>query len=188
MLSFLAHEDPSLEKTRQMMEALNEISWSYWTENVLYSWQWWFMLLSALIALYACFKLIDRNRLVSICLYGVFMLFIVTYLDTIGSELVLWEYPYMVIPWGARIICIDILITVGYVAIYQKWMAWKSYFLAIVSLAVVYAFILEPVAEALHIYIPIRWSHWYSFPVYIALGVLVKWLIDGLMRVESKQE
>lgn len=160
----------------------------YWREEVLYSFQWWFLLISTFVIGYLWWKFVDRSRLRNIVLHGFLTLSIVIFLDVLGSELHLWDYPKMVLPWGSRIICIDIIISLVFMMLYQRFRVWKTYILISLLMALTFAFILEPLAIFMNIYKPYAWKSVYSFPIYFLLSVFIKWLVDTIHRIETREK
>ncbi|MBZ9536806.1 hypothetical protein KGR20_21845 [Cytobacillus oceanisediminis] len=174
-----------LEKAQK---TLSHLRLDYWREEVLYSFQWWFLLISTFVIGYLWWKFVDRSRLRNIVLHGFLTLSIVIFLDVLGSELHLWDYPKMVLPWGSRIICIDIIISLVFMMLYQRFRVWKTYILISLLMALTFAFILEPLAIFMNIYKPYAWKSVYSFPIYFLLSVFIKWLVDTIHRIETREK
>ncbi|MFJ8268283.1 hypothetical protein [Peribacillus asahii] len=57
------------------------------------------------------------------------------------------------------------------------------YTLALVAMAVIYAFIGEPLAHWLDQTLYIKWRYIYSFFYYILTGIAVKWMVDKVVGV-----
>ncbi|WP_226669933.1 CBO0543 family protein [Metabacillus litoralis] len=175
-------------KITEIMEKQKELSimrWEYWETEVVFTPQWWFLLISFIILFLVWLVILDKTRLVSIFLFGFITFSIVSILDTLGGEMQLWEYPKMILPWGPRIVTIDLMITIFLMLLYQFFHTWKIYILATFCLSAVFSFVMEPIATYLDIYLPIHWSHFYSFPIYILLAVCIKFCVDKLLKTQK---
>lgn len=71
-----------------------------------------------------------------------------------------------------------------YMLIYQYFPDWIKFTIAISITAVIIAFMGEPLAIRLDIYEMNNWKHIYSFPLYIALG-LIKMILKKIIEKEK---
>lgn len=172
------------EIIRKQQEVLT-MRLEYWRTEVLFTPQWWFLLISFLILVILWLFIFDKKRVISITLFGFISFSIVSILDTLGGELLIWEYPKMVLPWGPRIVTIDLMISIFFMMIYQFFHSWKLYIIASACLSAIFSFILEPFASYLNIYMSLHWSHFYSFPIYILLTIFIKYVVDKLLKIEK---
>jgi hypothetical protein len=175
---------PTFQDIVDIHTKMSELRWQYWTENTVFSFEWWLLIIALISAWVVWWRLVDRRRTTEILLYGMFIFVVAIELDVIGGELGLWDYPAMVIPWGARLVCIDALIPVIYMLIYQYFPPWKSFILANTIMAFVFAFMAEPLLVWLNIYEPLTWRHIYSFPIYILIAIVFKWLVEKITKTE----
>ncbi|WP_121664408.1 CBO0543 family protein [Metabacillus litoralis] len=176
---------PSITDIMETQEKLSKMRWEYYQHDIIFSFQWWFLIVTFIILFIVWIRLLDKSRLLTILLFGFITLNIVTFLDTLGGELQIWEYPKMILPWGPRILCIDLMISIYFMLLYQFFTKWRSYIFASIVLAAVFSFIFEPIAKLLGIYIPISWSHLYSFPIYILLAISIRYLIEKLITINN---
>lgn len=176
---------PSLMDIMETQAKLSKIRWDYWRDDIIFSYQWWFLIITFVILFIVWIRLLDKRRLLTILLFGFITLNIVTFLDTLGGELQIWEYPKMILPWGPRILCIDLMISIYFMLLYQFFTKWRSYIFASIILSAIFSFIFEPIAILLGIYIQLSWSHFYSFPIYILLAVSIKWIVEKLIKINN---
>lgn len=173
------------ERMNEILSVQQELSllrWNYWKETVVFSPQWFFLLGSFLVLLIIWIKVVDKRKLHEILLFGLITLIIASVLDTVGGELNFWDYPYMVLPWGPRVISIDIMIAIFFMLLYQYFISWKTFLFGSVILSFIFTFIFEPIAIYLNIYKPLMWKSIYSFPIYILLAVSIRWLVVKLNK------
>lgn len=176
---------PSLMDIMETQAKLSKIRWDYWRNDIIFSYQWWFLIITFVILFIVWIRLLDKRRLLMILLFGFITLNIVTFLDTLGGELQIWEYPKMILPWGPRILCIDLMISIYFMLLYQFFTKWRSYIFASIILSAIFSFIFEPIAILLGIYIQLSWSHFYSFPIYILLAISLKWIVEKLIKINN---
>ncbi|MCI3927193.1 hypothetical protein MO973_44180 [Paenibacillus sp. TRM 82003] len=177
-------EEAMVERSKQLQDQLTRTREDLFFTDILFSPQW-LLIVGALIGAYVLlWRLIDRTRLFPILFVGLLIFGIALAADGIGADFLWWDYPHMLMPWGPRLLSVDLIIPVGYMLIYQYFRSWRPYFLASLVLAASYAFVLEPISQALDIYVLYKWKHIYSFPIYVGLALLAKGVAD---KVESKQ-
>ncbi len=131
-------------------------------------------------------KFVDRKRLMEILLYGFFVITVVTFFDEIGCQLNLWEYPYDIEPLFPRLIPVNSsALPVIYMFIYQYFSEWKPFIIASVLVSAVLSFVGENILEWVGIYVLLKWENYYSLPIYIIIGILLKWLLEIVLKKEG---
>ena len=124
----------------------------------------------------------DKTKTAVILAYGLYIMFVITAMDAIGSALQFWIYPIKLFPFIPDSIGIDWgILTVIHMLIYQYFPNWKSFIIVESIAAALLAFIGEPFAEWYGIYLVLHWYHTWSFPIYILKTILGKWLIEKLI-------
>ncbi|XQY92322.1 hypothetical protein ACNRWW_02440 [Metabacillus sp. HB246100] len=169
----------------EKQEIISKMRWEYWQNHIVFSPQWWFLLISVLLLFIVWLIVSDKHKLLPILFMGVITFSVVSILDTIGGDIDLWDYPIMVLPWGPRILSIDIMISIFFMLIYQLFQTWKAYTIAALGMAFTFAFIFEPIATYLGIYLPLNWSHFYSFPIYFLLAIGIRAFVDKMVSISK---
>ncbi|MGP4042184.1 CBO0543 family protein [Gracilibacillus sp. D59] len=150
-----------------------------WINYGLFTWSWWFLALGIFIPWLIFIKYFDRNRALPIWCVGFIVIIITSFFDDLGSELGIWIYPVKFVPVGLIAYPFDFsIIPVGYMLIYQFCNTWKSFGIALVSLAAFFAFIGEPVSVWIGTVKYLKWNYIYSFIFYIVTGVIAKAFIQ----------
>jgi hypothetical protein len=178
----------SLRKVEKLQQTLSHLRFEYWKEHVVFSFQWWFLLAALFLSIYLAYRYFDRSRFTAILLFLFITFSIVAFLDIFGAELNLWEYPAMVVPWGTRNLCIDMMMSIFYTLIYQRFSNWSPFIIASAVLAAVYTFVFEPIAIWLHIYMPNKWEIIYSLPIYFLISIFVKWIVECALGIEARSK
>lgn len=158
------------------------MTYELWADHCVFTFQWWLETIFLFTPWFLWCKLVDRKRLKEILLYGFSVMMLTTYLDEVGSELTLWAYPYKITPIFPRLITVDFtILPVTFMLIYQYFQTWKTFTIVIILIAAVFAFICEPILIWLKIYKIYNWSHIYSFFIYIAMAISLRWLTKTIV-------
>lgn len=151
--------------------------------EVIFSFNWWILLILTIVPWFMWWKVVDRKRIVEIFFYGSLVSIYSILLDDIGSYFLLWIYKYQLVPINPRLNPIDLTIMpVTYMFVYQFFKKWKTFLVAQMILALGATFLAEPLFIWLDIYKPLKWKMYYSLPIYLGLGILNKWVMGKLLK------
>lgn len=168
-----------LELRRKTMEA----AYAHWIHYDLFSFNWWLLLASSILPWFIWWKIVNRQKIVQILLYGSMVSLISLFLDVVGINLQLWYYPTSLLTMVPVLFPADVtVIAIAYMLLYQYFVKPRAFFMAALLLAAFFAFVGEPCLIWLGIYQTIRWKHVYSFVVYTSLAHLVKWTIHQVLK------
>ncbi|NPV90135.1 MAG: hypothetical protein HPY50_05080 [Firmicutes bacterium] len=171
----------------EMQREITALRFERWREYELLKPQWWLLLILFTVPWIVWWKLVDRKRIVEIFLYGMLVEAISVTLDVIFGELTFWVYPFKLFPIIPRYVEYDLaLMPVSFMLVYQYFPRWKTFILAIAALSALLSFVGEPIAVWLGLYQPLAWKFHYSFFVYIAMGVYIKWLVDLTVKIKNR--
>ncbi|HWR42355.1 CBO0543 family protein [Sporomusa sp.] len=171
----------SEEQLAQLTQELTQARIEHWLVHDLFAWQWWFLLALLIIPWIIFYYTADRKKLPQLWLYGLFIHIIIIKLDAIGFEIGCWIYPYKLLPFGSFAAFIDTSpLPVIYMLEYQYFTSWQSFIKISILTATVFSFICEPILEAIGIYIPLKWHHICSFPIYIAMPCLMRLVVEKI--------
>ncbi len=171
----------------QIHSVFTEARIQHWLEYTLFTWQWW-LLVALLITPWIVWGiLIDKKRFTAIILLGVFVLATVTWMDDLGSDLILWYYPYKLVPLYPQLIPINYaVLPVSYMLIYQYFPPWRSYITAVAIMAALFSFVAEPALVYLGMYRVLKWQFYYSFPIYLLIGISHRLLVEKVLEINQK--
>jgi hypothetical protein len=151
--------------------------------------KWWLMLAVLVIPWIVWWFIVDKRRTYQLLTFGLFVSMIMSVVDIIGVETGLYFYPYKLIPFAPRLLEFTLgLLPVSYMLLYQYFPKWRPFTIALTVASAASAFIAEPIAAALGMYEMIRWNYLYSFIVYMAVGISVKWLTEKFPRLSAEGE
>lgn len=165
---------------------LFETNYTYWLEHGLFSFSWWFLIIVSIVPWFIWWKFVDKKRLLEISTVGLLSMVIVLLLDLIGSSFVLWTYGHKPVQMLLPLLTIDLtLLPVLNMLFYQWFPKWKPYIIASVILALFGTFIAEPIFVWMEIYILHNWKYIYSLPIYIAVVIVLKWVLQKIKTYQA---
>lgn len=153
----------------------------YWLKETFLQWEWWLLLALTTIPWIIWWKIVDRKRLFEILTYGFLVMTVSVIFDAIGVEFDFWEYKPQIVPLFDVFVTYDFsVMPVIYMVVYQFFDNWKSFTIANVVVSAIFAFISEPLLVWMDFYVLFNWKYIYSFPIYIAIAVVFKWVMIKL--------
>ena len=163
------------------------MSFDLWVHNNVFTFQWWLLGIFLIAPWFLWWKLVDKQRLAEILLYGLMVLISASYLDEIGSELTLWVYPYKFLPVFKQLTTANFtMLPIIYMLIYQYFERWKSFLTASILMAIAFLFLGEAL-RWLGIYRIYHWNHIYSFSIYITMALFLRWLTKTIVSIQQKE-
>lgn len=167
---------------RHLEEVLTMLNIHYWLKHDLFTFPWWVLLMTLIAPWMIWWKLVDKSRIAVILVYGLFMSILIIMLDEIGISFGLWSYPTQLIRILPGLYPVDFsFLPVAHMLLFQYFRNWRSFLIAVTITGAVFSFLGEPLFVWLDIYELNHWEYYYSFPIYIAKAILVKWLVESLM-------
>ncbi|WHY94550.1 CBO0543 family protein [Neobacillus cucumis] len=177
---------PSYDEIRSIEYKLAEMKNEYWLHHDLFTFQWWLLLIIFILPWILWWRYVDKYRLKDILLFGSLLMLLVGLLDDIGLNAQLWSYPYKLLQVIPRLVAIDHgILIVAHMTVYQFFTKWKSFIIVNLVMATIFTFIFEPLTVWLNIYKLDNWKYIYSFPLYIAKAVFVKWLVQRINLINK---
>jgi hypothetical protein len=170
-------------KVQSIHKTLIYAQLDYWQNHIVFTDLWWLLVVLCVVAWAVWVKTVDKRHLPQIALFGAFVLIVTTTLDGLGSETLMWDYPVQVTPHFTRFIPVDfVAMPLTYMWLYQGCKTWRSFIIASVVMSLTFSFLLEPLAAWIGIYDPIHWRHIYSFPIYVAIALCLRWTVEAIFR------
>jgi len=164
-----------------------QLTMDHWIHYEVLTWQWWIGVACVIIPLLFGWKFVDKRRLLEIIAFGIMMNILATFLDVIGSELLLWNYTLRILPQIPLLFPVDyVMVPIFYMLVYQRYTNWRGFLLASTILALSLAFIAEPIAVYIGQYQLIHWKFIYSFPIYIVLAIVSKIFASKMLSVQEQ--
>ncbi|WP_066307235.1 CBO0543 family protein [Bacillus sp. FJAT-29814] len=145
---------------------------SYWKVNTLWHWEFWLSVALSTIPWVIWILLRKRGSEARLLLAGGFGLIVSAWFDFLGLVLGFWHYAGRVLPtiptflpWDFTLIPVTIML----------WLQFKPalnpFFKAVIYSALT-SFIGEPLFEWIGFYTTVKWSVFYSFPIYVIIYLI----------------
>jgi len=181
------YESELMAKLVQTQNNLTALRFEHWHKYELYSINWWLLILIVLTSWVIWLRLVDKRQIKDCLLVGLSIGLMSLIVDYIGGEKLFWVYPVTIYPLLPRLLEIDLAaLPVSYMLIYQYYPKWKAYIIALIILGTMLSFVAEPLYHLSDGYQPLVWKYYYSLPIYIIMGVFIKWFIIKLRLIEQR--
>jgi hypothetical protein len=168
------------------IKELSQIVMEQWQNNFILTGKWWVLLVLSIVPWLIWWKVVDKKRISEILLLGFLVIIMATFFDIVGWNYSGWYYPNTLLALCTPLFPIDYtLLPILYMLIFQYFSKWKTFIVAVFIMSAAFSFILEPLGEWMNIYKELKWKSIYSFPVYILLGIFVKWFVEKIIRVKK---
>ncbi|HEX6923032.1 MAG TPA: CBO0543 family protein [Bacillales bacterium] len=172
----------------KLQQKLADLRKEYFFEENLFTGQWWLLVGMNILLWIVWIILLDRTRLKSILLVGLFSMAFALVLDDMGLSMGAWNYPYKIAFFTTRLNPVDmVILPVAFMLIYQYCRRWIPYTIVTILFALFASFVAEPLFVKLDLYVLIHWKYVYSAPIYAAIGIIVKGAVDLADYLETKR-
>lgn len=174
------------QQTMRLQEELLALRIADWYDK-LSSWQFAFLVVLLIVPWIIWWKMADRNRITEIFTLGLLASIISSLLNGNGLNLMLWSYPYTLLPFSPRAYSFSLsAIPVTFMLLYQYLPKWKSYAIGVTIIAGVTAFLLQPLFSLAGIYKLIKWNYFYSFLALLFIGFLARMIQEKVLQSALK--
>jgi hypothetical protein len=172
----------------ELQEKMTRVDIESWLDHDFLSTEWWLQLVMFILPWFVFWRFAKREKLPELALYGSWVLVLAESLDHVGYELGFWFYPAELAPLFPRFEEVNLsALPVIYMLIYQYFPTWKGFTAAITVMALIFTLAAEPALIALGLYTPLHWKPYYGLPIYIAIGLMLKWLVDKVFALAGRK-
>jgi hypothetical protein len=179
----------NLKEIRLLEDKLYHLELNGWLKNEFLTWEWWILVVFLVVPWVIWAKLVKRDIILEILLFGTIIILTTTLLDVVGAQYSFWDYPIAFLPFIPRAFPFDFsMVPVAYMLLYQYFRRWKSFILAQIIMALTYAYIGEPFCEWVKLVNYLEWRYRYSFIYYIIVGIVTRALILKLASLSKPQD
>ena len=179
--------EPSQQVLKDQWE-LTKARITEWLQPVLFGYKWWILLVLFCITAILLWKKADKSRIVALTIYTAIVVIFILVLDELGQELSLWYYPVDIIPLFPPMTAINIsCLPLVYMVIYQRYGTWGKFLIATLIMSTVFCFVFEPIFVWGGIYTMLKWKSYYGLPIYFAIAVASKFLVNIIYSTTEKR-
>lgn len=161
-----------MDEGYQLIHSGIEVILNNWRNHVLFTWKWWLVVCLSVIPWFLTFFFLKKEKRKQYFISSIILMVITSFLDISGLTYDLWRYyvtPMPILggffPWNFSII--PIFFIISYEVFSNLSPMVKS-----VIVALMYAYIGEPIADFLGLTRHHQWRHTYSVPIYIGLYLI----------------
>lgn len=177
MLNHLSsfHDHQKISKVGSFYKKVSDANIEYfkfWKEETFLHWDFWLTLLITVLPWIIWWRFHKRESRARLLTVGLFVIFITSWFDFIGTIFGFWFYTGKNVPtipsfmpWDFSLFPVVIMLLVQ---VKPKTAPWKKALL----FSACCAFIGEPIFIWLHLYILLKWKLVYSFPIYFVIYML----------------
>lgn len=182
------NQHPSFEELEKVRKEFLDLEREYWVQNDLFSFDWWFLFLLSIILWIVWWKFADKKNLTQISLYGLFVGIESVLLNVTLTNSMVWGYQNTLFYLFSPILVpYDLaMMPVVYMLAYQKFIKWKTFLIANISISVVFTFVVEPTLEWLKIYKEYNFPSIYSLLIYILIAIVSKWIVEKIVAISER--
>lgn len=160
-----------------------------WLKDDVFHLRWWLLIGMILVSLLAWYLLLDKTRAKSICLFAAIETILVLGVAEYGEELLLWDYPTDIIAIFPPMTSINLfIIPLAFSLAYQFFRTKRRFIYAAILLSAAISFVIEPLLSWGDFYQLIKWKYSYSFPVYLLLALVARYLTNKLDEITAKNK
>lgn len=163
------------EAYRLIIEA-NQKMMEIWLDEVLWTWQWWVVLLLAIVPWIVFFIFRKKESTSRLLFAGFFVILIASWFDFLGVLMGSWYYVHELVPfipaflpWDFSLLPVSIMMSIQFKPHIHP-------FLKAIIFSALTSFVGEPIFEWLDLYEPVYWKHYYSYPIMIGIFLVAHYL------------
>jgi len=175
---------PSYSDVQEIRSELKEVGYQHWLHDDLFTWQWWVLLLAAILPWIMWVCLIKKEHRLHVFAFATSIAIISSVLDVIGADMLLWEYPTKLFPMIPPLFPADLtVIPVTFSLAYYYGKKWRAYILYNFIVAFLFSYVIEPLCMWTQIYKSNNFPHWLSFIGFTLISLLVRWSIERVLPI-----
>jgi hypothetical protein len=160
-----------------------------WLKDDVFHLRWWLLIGMVLASLMAWYFLLDKTRSKSVCLFAAIETILVLGVAEYGEELLLWDYPTDIIAIFPPLTSINLLIIpLAFSLLFQFVRTKRRFIYAAILLSAAISFVIEPLLSWGDFYQLIKWRFSYSFPVYLLMALISRYLTNKLDEITAKNK
>ncbi|MTV50959.1 hypothetical protein GJ688_18750 [Heliobacillus mobilis] len=180
---------PTDQLLRQTRVDFNQTSLQHFFGSELFSSGWW-LLVGMLVVFYILWwKLLDKERLIEMLLFGSFITVSATIVDTVAVNFGLWQYFTRLVPISPAPFPVDYtILPILFMLAYQYTNNWRSFFVASVIASGVYTFVINPLFLYFNVKQLFAWKVYYYLPLGVINGLVVRYVFLLVMKKQFGEE
>lgn len=174
------------ETIHQLRLELWNLTYTQWKTQTLFTVQWWSLIVLIAISYAIWWRIVDKQRLSQILLFGSFVAVSRIVMDIIASNIGLWSYDICETPFVPSPFLHDFTLTpLTLMVVYQYCRSWKK-FLVWTAIAVgIISFVFFPILTTFHFLTLYKWNLIYSFVLIMGIALLARFVLLSVLNIEQ---
>jgi hypothetical protein len=160
-----------------------------WKQYSLFTWKWWMLLIICILSLIIFLVLIRRDKMLQSIAYFGLLYILNRNLDDVATAMDWYDYRIQLEPIIPTMLPANLfVIPISFTLLYQKFINWKSFLIALILFSGSVAYIALPFMKYLDIYLIKHWNAHLSFISLIIMASLSKLIIDKAKAIQEKSQ
>ncbi len=170
----------------EVQRLLTSLHIEEWLRDDVFHFKWWLLLGLIAGVLLIWWIGLDKSKANETSLFAVLTTILALGVFEWGEELVWWDFPTDIIPIFLPLSSLNLIsIPLIYSLIYQRFKTWPSFLWAAAGTTAFICFVFEPVLARAGFYQLIKWKYYYSFPLYLAMAISIKAVVDKIISTQN---
>jgi hypothetical protein len=164
-------------------------SYKHWLSQELFTFPWFFNIAFLIVLYIVWIKIVDKQRLQELILFGALLSVASVLVDTIAVTIGLWEYKVSIFPISPAPFPFDYtVLPIFYMTVMQYTSTWRGYLIGSLVSASVFSFIIEPVYIWLGIKVFYHFNYFYMFVLVLAVTITIKAIYNWIVSIDLSQK
>ena len=176
------------------MRPLYEIQMELWNNSIqryvtqeLFSFAWFFNLGFVAIFYVIWVKVVDKQRLKELLLFGSFVAVCAGFIDMAGITIGLWEYKIRLFPVSTPLFPFDYTaIPILYMLVLQYTMSWRNYLIGSLLASAFISYVISPIYVLIGIKQYHHFKHFYMFILIFVATTIIKVIYNWITAIEYR--
>ncbi len=151
--------------------------------------KWWTLIFMNVIIYGIWWKIIDKQRLTQLLLFGSFIAVGRIVMDIIGTNTVLWSYDIRELPFFPSPFIHDFTITpLALMLAYQYSSSWRKFLTLTILTTGIISFVFFPLLAQIGYLMLYKWNYFYSFILVNIVAVLSRAIMLGILNIQKDHQ
>ena len=176
----------AVSKDVEIQKQLTAVHVDEWLREDVFRFKWWILLGLILVFIIVWWIMLDKSRLLEICLYAALAIIVLMAINEYGEELTLWDYPVDIIAIFPPLSSINLIsLPLIYSLVYQYFKTWKRFIWAAVITSAVICFIFEPILSWGGFFELLHWRYFLNFPLYAVTFICIRAVVILIYSIKE---
>ena len=169
------------------MEYWNQ-SYQHWVSEEFLSFPWFFNAVFLLICYTVWIKLVNKQKVKDILLFGSFIAVAAAFIDVIGVTTGLWQYTTRLFPFSPALFPFDYtIVPVLYMLVLQYTSSWQNYLAGSLLASAITAFVINPVYVLVGILKYHKFNYLYMFLLIFTVTTIIKFIYNWISTLDQRK-